>query len=139
MIQWSGLKAYKQKLKRAPDKLGRKSRQDVERFGRAVESKAQADAPVDLGKLRQSINYEPINSGYGAKISVNVPYAAFVEFGTGAGVLIPPGWEEIAQKWRGNNKREVTITAHPYFIPAVRSETEKLKARLRYNLRTFLQ
>lgn len=138
MISWKGLTEYQAKLRASARKLREKSKQDVERWGRGVEAQAKANAPVDLGKLRQSISYEPTNGGMGAKVSVNVAYAAFIEFGTGAGVLVPPGWAEVAIKFKGTRGRRVTISAHPYFVPAVKSETEKLKARLRYNLKTLL-
>ncbi|GAB3550184.1 HK97 gp10 family phage protein [Spirosoma fluminis] len=139
MLSWSGLKSYKAKLRRGPSNLKVKSKRDVERWGRGVESGGKQDAPVDLGKLRQSISYEPIDNGMGARVSVNEPYAAFIEFGTGAGVIIPPGWDEVAAKFKGSGMRKVTITAQPFLTPNVRSENEKLKNRLRYNLRTFLQ
>lgn len=138
MIRWKGLTAYQAKLKNAPGKLRRKSVQDVERWGRGVEAQAKVNAPVDLGKLRQSISYEPTHSGMGAKVSVGVPYGAFMEFGTGAGVLIPEGWSEVAAMFRGTTGRKVTIAPHPYLIPATKSETERLIARLRYNLKTIL-
>lgn len=139
MINWKGLTNYQAKLRKSPDKLRTKSIRDVEIWRRNVAAQTAIDAPVDLGKLRQSVNNESIDNGLGGRVSVNAPYAAFIEFGTGAGILIPPGWEEVAAKFRGSGQRKVTIKAHSYFIPNVRSEGEKLKNRLRYNLRTLLQ
>lgn len=137
MINWKGLKNYQSKLKRAPREFRQKTKQDLERWGRGVVFKAVEKAPVDLGKLRQSISYESIKGGMGARVSVGVPYGAIQEFGSGAAVVIPEGWQAEAEKWKGTKGRKVTITPQPYFIPAIKTETERLKARLRYNLKNF--
>lgn len=139
MISWNGLAKYKKKLINGRGRLPFETKQDLEAWGRTVEFRAKKFAPVDLGKLRQSITYESINNGNGAMVSVNVPYAAFVEFGTGAGVLIPQGWEEIAAQFKGSGKRTVSMPAQPYLYPAMQLETPKLISRLRGRLRTLFK
>ena len=44
------------------------------------------------------------------------PKAAYAEFGTGAKVQIPAGWEDIA--WQFYVDGTGTLAPHPYFIPA---------------------
>ena len=46
----------------------------------------------------------------------NVPMAAYVEFGTGAKVQIPDGWQDVAQEFFVNGQG--TLPPFPYFIPA---------------------
>lgn len=62
---------------------------------------AKRMAPANLGTLRQSIGKESINDGLIASVYVNVPYAAYVEFGTGQYVSIPPELSELAAKYKG--------------------------------------
>ena len=47
-----------------------------------IEVQATAKVPVDTGRLRGSIGKEPLSNGFGARVSANTNYAAFVEFGT---------------------------------------------------------
>lgn len=96
----------------------REIKQVTEATGRLIEAEAKQRAPVDTGKLRQSITYEPIKGGMGAMVSVNVPYGLWIEFGTGGLVEIPEGFEDLAATARGSGKREVNIPAQPYLIPA---------------------
>mgnify|MGYP001121939196 CR=1 FL=1 len=44
--------------------------------GLDMQNKAREIAPVDTGRLRQSIRAEQINDGLGTRISTNVEYAA---------------------------------------------------------------
>lgn len=62
---------------------------------------AKRRAPADLGALRQSIGKDSINNGFIAAIFANAPYAAYVEFGTGAKVDVPAEMADIAAKFRG--------------------------------------
>lgn len=54
----------------------------IEAAGRMTEYEAKVMAPVDTGKLQQSIFYEPTKGGFGFLVSANMPYASFVEHGT---------------------------------------------------------
>lgn len=138
MISWgSDLDRFRNKMVVARKRVPLESKKDVEIWGRTVEAKVKANAPVDLGALRASISYEPIDGGNGAKVTANVPYAAFIEFGTGAGVLIPPGWEEVAARFKGSGERKVTLQPQPYLIPAFDTEVPNLLNRLQARLRNL--
>ena len=50
--------------------------------GLDMQNAAKEAAPVDTGRLRQSIRMESINDGLGAKISTNVTYAVYQNNGT---------------------------------------------------------
>jgi len=65
-----------------------------------ISAEASQNAPVNLGKLKQSINAQK-ESEYFWTVNVNVDYGAFVEFGTGAKVSVPSELSEIAQAYKG--------------------------------------
>jgi HK97 gp10 family phage protein len=104
---------------------------EIERAGRLTEGDAVTNVPVDTGKLRQSITYEATRNGLGAIVTANAPYAAFVEFGTGGSVLIPPGWEDVAIAFRGTGARTISMPPQPYLIPAFERQKSELENRLR--------
>jgi len=64
-----------------------------------IEKDAKIYAPKNFGKLAQSISHERIKiSNY--KITVNENYGAFMEFGTGAKVVVPDEFKDIANSFR---------------------------------------
>ena len=88
-----------------------------------IHSEAVQAAPLDLGKLRQSIQVrieDGRRSGFvtAGNISDNSKnYAAFVEFGTGTKVRVPKGFEKMAIRFKGS-VRITGMRARPYLIPA---------------------
>jgi hypothetical protein len=65
-------------------------------------NQAKLRVVVDLGQLRQSIGKTTARVGYNRSFFfANAPYAAYVEFGTGGGVSIPKGFEQMAAEFRG--------------------------------------
>lgn len=102
-------------------------KQDIEIVGRRAELEAKQNAPKDTGKLAQSIFYEKKRDGLGARVTANVNYAPYVEFGTGGMINIPSGFEDLAKKFFVNGKGR--MKAQPYLIPAVRRAYEDLKRR----------
>lgn len=72
-----------------------------------IERGAKQRAPVDTGRLRNSIAHEIHEGGLNAEIGSNVDYAPFVEFGT---------------------RR---MRAQPYLFPAFEEERPKYMDRLR--------
>lgn len=99
----------------------------VEVAGRNAEHEAKTNAPVDLGKHRQNIVYEPTKRGFGARLTANMPYAAYLEFGTGTSVDIPAGFEELAEKFKGKGVRQINLPPRPHIIPAAIRAYEQLK------------
>ena len=74
------------------------------------------------GEIVQSIRSEKV-APLKNKVSVNSVMAAYAEFGTGAYVDIPQGWEDVAWSYYKNGKGLILPT--PYFIPAVRKGKEQ--------------
>lgn len=112
------------------ENLKSKIKTDVEIVGRKAELRAKQYAPVDLGKLRQNIFYEATNKGFGARLTANVEYAAFQEFGTGGLVDIPKGFENVAKQFHTGNGK-MSMKAQPYLIPAAKEGFQDLLKRLK--------
>lgn len=97
-----------------------------------INSKQVSRAPIDTGKLRQSIdwkkeanlNYTLLTQGMGAK------YAPYVEFGTGGMVEIPKGLESEAAQFKGRGIRKVNMKAQPFFFSPFFEEKNNLLKRI---------
>jgi HK97 gp10 family phage protein len=80
---------------------------------------AQLRVVVDLGQLRQSIGKTTARVGFNRSFFfANAPYAAYVEFGTGSGVIIPNGFSDMAAPFKGKGIRIRNYPAKPFFIPS---------------------
>ena len=91
-----------------------------------VEADAKMNAPVDLGRLRQSITHRI--EGNSAFVGTNVDYAAHVEYGTGihseggVGRKTPWSYKHPKYGWvrtRGNK-------AQPYLRPSIDNNRSKI-------------
>ena len=100
---------------------------------------AKRDAPIGVlgphpGQLADSISWdEPSKLSY--ELRADVPYAAFVEFGTGGWAVKElrkredgEYWSAIASPFRGN--KDGNMKAKPFFYPNVRKEIPKLVERI---------
>ncbi len=87
--------------------------QDVERiinnefkaFGLSTVNDAKRLAPVDEGRLRESIG--SVIGSLSISVTVNVDYAAYLEFGTKSFAAayvatLPPDWQAFAEQYKGN-------------------------------------
>ncbi len=74
---------------------------------------------VDKGQLRLSIGKTTARVGFNRSFFfANAPYAAYVEFGTGSGVIIPNGFSDMAAPFKGKGIRIRNYPAKPFFIPS---------------------
>lgn len=123
------------KLLKKLDSLGGNSTKALEVGVLQATKKVQADAkllcPVREeggGHLRNSIQATTEASGNGliGKVSTNIEYAPYVEFGTGQRgneSPAPPKWDgglAYRQDWKG-------MPAHPFLYPALIENKEKVK------------
>ena len=123
-------------LRKAGGDVMDRAKDEVQATGLEVRNEAMRAAPVDLGKLRQSIQVNPernreaitITAGNISDNSRN--YAAFVEFGTGRKVQVPRGFEKMAMQFKG--RRQVQgMRARPYLVPAFNRGRVRLYNRLK--------
>lgn len=126
-------------LSRAGTNMEQFIKDEIEASGREIELKAKSLAPVDLGTLRQSINYSKVNNGLGAMISVNVKYAAYQEFGTGGLVSVPPEMQELANYYKGAGTKQINLRPQPFLYPAFVENRQKLIDTLKRKLNTLLR
>ena len=113
-------------------KYGKEAEKDIagvtEQMARKIESYAKQNAPVDLGKLGQSIQaVKDTDTSWTIEAGgVLAPYAPFVEFGTGGLVEVPNELKEQAIKFKGKGIKKVNLRARPFLYPAL------LRGRVEY-------
>jgi HK97 gp10 family phage protein len=95
-----------------------------------IQSDAKRLAPVDMGYLRNSIVLDGERGGLTYDVAAKMPYAAYVEFGTGGKVSIPLGYDEYAAQFKGNRKVS-GMRAQPFLIPSFQMEIPRLFTRLK--------
>jgi HK97 gp10 family phage protein len=66
-------------------------------------SDAKRLAPKNFGKLAQSISYRKIKE-FDYEITINAEYGAYLEFGTGTKVQIPPEFADMAASFKGKGR-----------------------------------
>lgn len=121
----SGVREVAEEFKRFGE-VGEKEFSNITQLNaRDIEGNAKGLAPIDLGKLRQSIAALKIDS-LNWKVSVFSPYGPCIEFGTGKMVQVPQELAEMAIQFKGKGIREVNIPPQPYLYPAF------VKGRNRY-------
>lgn len=135
MSKVTGFKELRDKLTRMGPEMERFVADETEAAGRMIEADAKRNAPVDLGKLRQSINYQKGDTPYSANVFVNVPYAAYQEFGTGGFVSVPEELRELAEYYKGKGIKKIDLRPQPYLYPALvlnrKRYIDQLKAKLK--------
>lgn len=94
----------------------------------AIHAAAVNYCPSNTGRLRQSISITFSARGLAAEIGSKLPYAAFVELGTGvrgADSAHPPLPPTYAHGMKPG------MAAQPYLYPASEGERERFKSRLK--------
>ncbi|MBX6361316.1 MAG: HK97 gp10 family phage protein [Acidobacterium ailaaui] len=101
---FSGLEAVEQALQAALESMTEQINEAVQEAALYCQAQAKRRCPVDTGRLRSSIEYQP---GYlEAQVETNVYYAPFVEYGTRK------------------------MTARPFLGPASTQASKRLQATL---------
>ena len=93
-------------------------------------NEAKANTPLQYTNLLKSGRAEPINNGFGGKVTFSIVYAPFVEFGTGGLVVVPTGWEAFAMQFKGAGVRTINLPARPFLLPAFEKGVRDFKLRL---------
>lgn len=94
------LKAIAEKSARAAQVLN----DEMNQFGITTVNDAKNNAPVDEGELRRQISY--VKTDLKVTVSVNVDYAAYLEFGTRSFAAayvnsLPAEWQTFAAQFKG--------------------------------------
>lgn len=123
-IEVQGAKALIKGLKKLSTDARSIVEEEIEIGVQDIRTDAVANAPVDTGLLRASITAQ--SQGLEGEVATNVPYAGFMEFGTGGEVNIQPGWEDIAEQYRGRGIRTVNIRPRPFMYPALEKNAPRI-------------
>jgi HK97 gp10 family phage protein len=92
-----------------------------------IEGNAKINAPIDLGKLRQSIHAAKL-AALRYEVNVGVKYGAYMEFGTGTKVTVPSELKEVARHFIGKGVKKINLRPQPYLYPAfIRGRMQYLK------------
>lgn len=145
-MKLKGGRELENKLSQMSAKLKRNVAGTIAANANDIASDAQRRAPSSYkfanngskptnGEINQSIAAIPVD-GMEWKISVNSKMAAYAEFGTGAYIDIPKGWEGIAWSYYVNGKGLILPT--PFFYPAWRDGQEKFMKDLDNELNNVL-
>lgn len=117
MSSLKGLDKLLKDLDNMPAELENAVDSIVEDNARQLERSAKRFAPVDTGKLRQSI-IAAKSGELSWKVYVGEKYGAYIEFGTGGLVQVPEELREMALKFKGKGVRTVNLRPQPYLYPA---------------------
>jgi HK97 gp10 family phage protein len=132
-IELDGLEKTISKLKKVDNEVADMVDEVLENAVLQIAGVARQLAPVDLGKLRASIQSGPV-----AKLSWEVvasaKYAPYIEFGTGGLVDVPKGLESYALQFKGKGIRKVNMKARPFLYPAFVAYRNQLIKDLRAEL-----
>lgn len=102
-LNLSGMDNLTRRLKNIQDDLTKGVALEISASTMKIERDAKRNAPVNIGTLKQSIHGESTLNGMTGKVIVDVPYGAYVEFGTGGKVKIPAGYEDFASQFKGKS------------------------------------
>lgn len=105
-LQIKNLDQVMAEIKAYPQDIEKIINNEFKVFGINTASDAQRLAPVNEGRLRESISSTTENLA--VSISVNVDYAAFIEFGTKSFAQayvssLPPDWQTFAAEYKGTS------------------------------------
>lgn len=103
-LQIKGLDKVMAEIKAYPQDIERIINNEFKVFGQNVATDAQRFAPVNEGRLRESISSH--TTDLQVSIAANVDYAAYLEFGTKAFAAayvgsLPTEWKELANQFKG--------------------------------------
>lgn len=133
-LQVKGTKKLFKQLEKLGDKALKLADAETSATANDIATAAKRYAPVDLGKLRQSIGVaQPIDSKDKIVYSIvaSARYAPYMEFGTGKLVSVPPELQDLAILFKGKGIREVNLLPQPYMYPAFVENKAKYVKRLK--------
>lgn len=134
-VRFSGTRETIRRLKRfgqiGETRIKQITQVTAQEIGLEAKRNLSAYPNVDVtGNISQSINWSYSNDGLTGYVNVNaVPMAAYIEFGTGTYVDVPPGWESIAWAFYVNGKGYTH--PNPYLYPAYYNGRRQYKKDLK--------
>jgi len=96
----------------------------IQQTARMILADALSRVPVDKGLLKASMGMENNTDEMNAKVYAGALYSAFLEFGTGAFIDIPTGYDEYAKEFYVDGSG--VTKPQPFLFPALFANQEKL-------------
>jgi HK97 gp10 family phage protein len=121
-MELKGIDELKARIHQMPDTLQTELQAKINSGAEAIAAEAKQRAPVNFGILKNLISNTKAQSsadGLTAVVVSAANYSAYVEFGTGTKVSVPPDLEEFAIQFKGT-KIVKGMRAQPYFFPAAK-------------------
>lgn len=105
-------KDLQRELKTAINDVTRQTSKDAKMFARSNVNVITSGLVMGIGTPYIT------DGGFTGEVSVRVPYAPYVEFGTGNLVKVPQELRDYAMQFKGRGIRQVNLPARPYLSPA---------------------
>ncbi len=109
-FELTGLDAALAQLTKLADATAKEITEELNQFGLNTVNEAKRLAPVDEGALRNSISHQvkSTKTNVDVTLSVNVDYAAYIEFGTRKFAAqyvnsLPAEWQTFAAQFKGKS------------------------------------
>ena len=115
---------FAQSIRKVRDEQEQMIKKEIDVAARNTSRGAKSFAPVDHGRLKNSIRAKV--SGMTGEIVASANYAPYVEFGTGLLVNVPGELSEYAMQFKGKGIRQVNTPSQPYLYPAFFINRKKL-------------
>jgi hypothetical protein len=124
-----GLDQLQKKVNKLPQETVKKIETEIKVTVQEINEEQVRKAPVDLGRLRAQTFWQQ-KGPMSFSLHSDMPYAAYVEWGTGALVDVPAGLEDYAIQFKGKGIKQVNLPARPFFFSPFLREKEALKKRI---------
>lgn len=129
-MRLDGIKGLEQKLKNLSKEMSDGIQKDMQETSIEINSEQKQLCPVDFGTLRSRIAFD-FPTKLTTVFTAATDYAAYVEFGTGGLVNVPPSLEKEAIQYKGKGIRQVNMNAQPYFFQPIFKGKNKLISKIK--------
>lgn len=133
-MRLDGIKGLEKKLQNLTKEMSDGISKDMQETAVDINSEQKQLAPVDFGTLRSRIAFSEV-SKLSIVFTAATNYAAYMEFGTGGLVSVPPSLQKEAIQYKGKGIRQININPQPYFFaPIFKGKNkliQKIKARFK--------
>lgn len=110
------MRELEKELKNLQNNLEKDVKEILRKGANDILQRALSRVPVDKGILKASGGIEESDGGWTFKVYFSAKYAAFQEFGTGALVEIPKGYEDYAMEFKMGDSKN--MRPQPFLFPA---------------------
>lgn len=130
-VDIQGAEALRKELARLGMLFTAEAKRHIQEAGVNTQNEAKRKAPVDMGRLRASIQLYTSPDRLSAAVQPEVNYSPFVEWGTGNLVDVPDEVSEYALTFKGKTGVVINRQPTPYLYPAFFKNREELIDKLK--------